>query len=128
MYHVKINSDISKSEVPDLRESVGWDRHDQLYPELLDHIYFWGAVRDHQGKLIAFGYVSSPGNLHGYMEDIIVHPDYQRKGIGVKLVRRLLEEANLRKLDHVSATFQEKHQAFYKRCGLKPCSAGIWKR
>ncbi|MGW8426189.1 GNAT family N-acetyltransferase [Peribacillus simplex] len=35
-------------------------------------------------------YVDGMGLEHGYIGDIIVHPDYQKMGIGVELVRELL--------------------------------------
>jgi ribosomal protein S18 acetylase RimI-like enzyme len=78
---VTINLSIENSEVPDLRQSVGWDRRDHEYPVVFKRCNFWAGVRD-GGKLIAFGYIAGMGLQHGYMEDVIVHPKYQRQGIG----------------------------------------------
>jgi hypothetical protein len=77
-YKVIINMPISNNEVPELRELVGWGRRDKDYPSLFERCNFWAGVRDEYNKLIAFGYVCGMGLEHGYMEDIIVHPEYQR--------------------------------------------------
>ncbi|WP_350445752.1 GNAT family N-acetyltransferase [Peribacillus simplex] len=77
--------------VTELRELIGWGRHDRDFPTLFKRCNFWAGVRNENNKLTAFGYVCWHGiRTHGYIEDIIVHPDYQKKGIGVELVRELL--------------------------------------
>lgn len=40
-----INLPISSNEVPDLRESNGWDRRDKDYPVLFHRCNFWAEVR-----------------------------------------------------------------------------------
>lgn len=81
-YKVMINIPITNHEVPELRELVGWGRRNNDYPTLFKRCNFWAGVRDENNKLIAFGYICGMGLEHGYMEDIIVDPEYQRKGIG----------------------------------------------
>lgn len=58
---VKINLPIQDFEVPDLRQSVGWDRRDSDFPALLGRCNFWAGVRNEAHKLIAFGYVAGRG-------------------------------------------------------------------
>ncbi|EGL19133.1 MULTISPECIES: GNAT family N-acetyltransferase [unclassified Paenibacillus] len=124
---VKINLPIQDFEVPDLRQSVGWDRRDSDFPALLGRCNFWAGVRNEAHKLIAFGYVAGTGLQHGYMEDIMVHPDYHGGGIGKALVSRLLEEADRTGLEIVTVTFAEAHASFYEKSGFKPCPGGLWK-
>ncbi|SOC44539.1 GNAT family N-acetyltransferase [Ureibacillus acetophenoni] len=125
-YKVCINLPISNHEVPDLRESVGWGRRDKDYPALFERCNFWAGVRDENDKLIAFGYVCGMGLEHGYMEDIIVHPEYQKKGIGVKLVKELLRESERFGLLIVTVTFEEQNSNFYKTCGFEVGAGGVW--
>ena len=75
MFEVVINMDVEGSEVSDLRESVGWGRRETDYPSLFAKCLFWAGVRDEHGKLGGFGYITGPGIEHGYMEDILVHPN-----------------------------------------------------
>lgn len=127
-YQVTINMPLSNEEVPDLRECIGWGRRDQDYPTVFQRCNFWAGVRDEDNNLIAFGYVAGMGLEHGYLEDIIVHPDYQRKGIGVQLVRSLLQESKRIGLDIVTVSFEEKSRNFYETCGFSNSPGGVWKK
>ncbi|MFD1906683.1 GNAT family N-acetyltransferase [Paenibacillus rhizoplanae] len=60
-------------------------------------------------------YVAGTGLEHGYMEDIIVHPDYQRRGVGQQLVKELLNESIRRGLTIVTLTYSRKHKEFYEK-------------
>lgn len=114
--------------MPDLREAIGWERRDSDFPILFERCNFWAGVKNEHGKLIAFGYVAGIGLQHGYMEDIIVHPDYQGHGIGKKLVVRLLEEAEAYGLEIVTLTFEEKNASFYGACGFQVGIGGVWRK
>ncbi|WP_342669977.1 GNAT family N-acetyltransferase [Domibacillus iocasae] len=114
--------------MPDLRERIGWDRRDQDYPILFERCYFWAGARCASGKLIAFGYVCGMGLQHGYMEDILVHPDFQGKGMGKMLVKHLLEEAGLFGVEIVTLTFENEKASFYKKCGFEMSGGGVWRK
>lgn len=85
-------------------------------------------MKDGNDKLIAFGCMVGPGIEHGYLEDVIVHPNYQGKGIGKILVKTLLVEAEARGISIVTVTFEECNSSFYKECGFTPCHGGLWKK
>lgn len=125
-YKVSINIPLSNNEVPELRELAGWGRRDEDYPTLFERCNFWAGVRNENNKLIAFGYVCGMGLEHGYMEDIIVHPEYQGQGIGGELVKELLRESERFGLDIVTVTYEENNTNFYKNRGFTPCSGGVW--
>ena len=88
MHNVLINLPIRNHEAADLRELVGWERRDGDFPALLERCNFWAGLRDVNGTLIAFGYICGTGLLHGYMEDIIVHPEFQNQGVGIALSKQ----------------------------------------
>lgn len=125
-YKVEINIPIANNEVPELREMIGQGRRDKDYPALFERCNFWAGVRNGNNELIAFGYVCGMGLEHGYMEDIMVHPEYQGKGIGVKLVKELLRESERFGLGIVTVTYEEKNTNFYKTCDFTPNAGGIW--
>ena len=125
-YKITINIPISNNEVPELREHVGWGRRDEDYPTLFERCNFWAGVRDENTKLIAFGYLCGMGLEHGYMEDIIVHPQYQGRRIGVELVKELLRESERFGLRIVSVSYEKNKNNFYKACGFTPGSGGLW--
>ncbi|MFC5448618.1 GNAT family N-acetyltransferase [Paenibacillus aestuarii] len=127
-HEMMINLPIQPDEVPALRERVGWEGRHSDYPVLFERCNFWAGIRDANKALIAFGYIAGMGLQHGYMEDIIVHPDYQRQGIGQALVKKLLEEAERTGIEIVTLTYASKHEAFYTDCGFTACPGGIWRR
>ncbi|WKA56570.1 GNAT family N-acetyltransferase [Planococcus shixiaomingii] len=125
-YKVIIKMPISNNEVPELRQLIGWERRETDYPILFQRCNFWEGVRDENKKLIAFGYVCGMGLERGYLEDIMVHPNYQKQGIGVELVKGLIQESERFGLSIVTTTFEERHANFYRACGFKVGSGGVW--
>ena len=122
---VHINRSIRDNEVPDLRELVGWDRRESDYPLLFKRCLCWGSARNVHGELIAFGYITGTGLEHGYLEDVIVHPDYQGRGIGQQLVTSLIQESENQGISIITLTYQDKHRSFYEKCGFSFCPGGI---
>ncbi|WP_340025920.1 GNAT family N-acetyltransferase [Paenibacillus sp. FSL K6-1096] len=126
---VIINLPIEPQEIPVLRELAGWESRQADYPAVFERCNFWAGVREESSmELIAFGYVAGMGLQHGYMEDIVVHPEYQRKGLGQALVKGLLQEAERFGLEIVTLTYDAKHTSFYNGCGFTPCAGGVWRR
>ncbi|MGP4072867.1 GNAT family N-acetyltransferase [Piscibacillus sp. B03] len=126
-YKVVINTTISNIEVPELRELVGWERRERDYPKLFERCNFWAGVRNEDQKLIGFGYVCGMGLEHGYLEDIIIHPDYQGQGIGIDLVKELLKESRRYGLDIVTVTYEESKTSFYEKCGFTTGCGAVWR-
>ncbi|MFD1135885.1 GNAT family N-acetyltransferase [Paenibacillus urinalis] len=124
---ILINNSIQDHEVPDLRQSVGWDRREQDYPILFERCLLWGSARDMNGRLIGFGYITGTGLEHGYMEDIMIHPDFQRQGLGKQLVQALLHAAEAARIPIVTVTFADQHESFYIKGGFKRCRGGLWR-
>ncbi|MFC0270491.1 GNAT family N-acetyltransferase [Metabacillus herbersteinensis] len=59
------------------------------------------------------------------VEDIIVHHEYQKQGIGVKLVKKLLRESERFGLGIVTVTYKDHKTDFYLTCGFTPGSGGV---
>ena len=118
-YQVIINDKIEACEVPVLRKKVGWGSRERDYPALLERCDFHASIRSTTGELIGFGYICGMGLEHGYMEDIMIAPEYQRQGLGTMLVKRLLKEARQRGLLIVSVNLDPENEHFYRNCGFE---------
>lgn len=127
MLRVAINPELASDEVPGLRARVGWPRRDADYPTLFERCQFWAACRDDHGVLAAFGYVSGMGLEHGYIEDVMVDPAHQRRGLGRAVVLTLLAEAERRGTAIITVTFDVAHLKFYERCGFQVGHGGVWR-
>lgn len=68
-------------------------------------------------RLVGFARAVTDGYFRAYIEDVVVHPDYQRQGIGRQLLTRLLDE--LAQIDVISLFCQTELAPFYERLGFK---------
>jgi len=76
------------------------------------------AVDSDNGKIIGFITAITDGVLSAYIPFLEVLPDYQGRGIGQELVRRMLEKLN--SLYMVDIVCDPELQPFYVRFGMKP--------
>ena len=94
MIGYKKNDVVSFEEIFPLYEAVGWTNYTTnptMLRNALEHSLFLISARDEEGKLIGFLRAVGDGYSIVYIQDIIVLPEYQRKGIGTQLLRQTLE-------------------------------------
>jgi glucosamine-phosphate N-acetyltransferase len=65
------------------------------------------------------------GGWVGYVEDVAVHHDYQKQGIGTALVRHATEEAKRHGCYKVILSCFEHLVPFYARLGYRPYNHGM---
>ena len=120
-----LNPDTSSQAVCDLREAVGWGRSEDDYPTAL-HGY-WATVGgfDASGKLIAWCAILSDGVRHAVLLDVIVHPAYQRKGVGKALVATVVKHIQAHGITIIHVDFEPETTAFYQACGFQVGFSGI---
>lgn len=81
------------------------------------------AVDDQNGQVVGFMTAVSDGVSAAYIPHLEVLPEYQQKGIGSELVKRMLEM--LRNIYMIDLTCDPDLQPFYQRFGMRPYSAMI---
>ena len=79
-----------------LRQAVGWwETDDSATKEALaNSLYSVAAVANK--KVVGIGRVVGDNGLYFYIQDLIVHPTYQSRGIGREIMRMLLDYINRR--------------------------------
>ena len=119
----KINEPVSAKAISDLRASVGWNRMDESYknPHLTSYLNI--SVFDNN-KLVA--YIDSVSNCvtDAYIQDLMVHPDYQGQGIGTELMNRMISLLKQNHIYMISVIFDENLKAFYNKFGFQFTCAG----
>lgn len=83
-------------EIKDFHEAVGWDNVDDIATATALKNSLFGVVALHKGKTIGCGRVIGDGGMYFYIQDIIVLPEYQGRGIG-----RMIMDAVM---DYISAS------------------------
>ena len=120
-----INPTLAPSAITTLRVAVGWGRQDQDYPAALAG--YWATVGGFAptGELIAWSAIISDGVRHAVLLDVIVHPAWQRQGVGQALVKHAIEHIHASHITIIHVDFLPKHAAFYTRCGFSVGLGGI---
>ena len=117
------NEPVSAKALSDLRESVGWNRMEDEYNNPLMTSYYHIAVYE-DGKLV--GYIDSVSNgvTDAYIQDLMVHPDYQGKGVGTELMNQMITYLKENRIYIISVVFEESLKPFYDRFGFSSMLCG----
>lgn len=119
---IKAYCQYCEAEILSLYRSVGWSNYYQR-PEMLRRayersLYTLGAFEN--GKLVGIIRAVGDGCSIVFIQDILVLPEYQRKGIGTGLMHALLERyAHVYQIE-LATDNTEKTIAFYKSLGFHP--------
>lgn len=108
---------IRASDVTRLYNDVGWweERVEQDIEEMLNRVQSVGAWKN--DTLIGFARAVSDGKFRAYIEDVVIHSSYQKEGIGIKLVSKLLDD--LSHIDVISLFCEQHLIPFYEKNNLK---------
>jgi GNAT superfamily N-acetyltransferase len=119
----KENFHVSAMQIADLRHSVGWNRMQECYESELIISFFHIACYE-GAELIAYIDTVSNGVTDAYIQDLLVHPGYQGRGIGTTLMNKTIEYLKTHKIYMISVLFDEKLLPFYRRFGFTPMLGG----
>ena len=115
----QIDQDIhlGEADVEALRVAVGWDPMHGVYDRILDRSYTHFSIADGP-DLIAFVNVLSDGIGDAFLVDLMVHPDYQGKGLGKSLVTYAVKNLTGDGIRCIQVTFDPELERFYRGCGF----------
>ncbi len=115
---------ISPAVLADLREAVGWNRMEaDLADESLCNSFHLCCFDGE--TLIGYAAVVSNGVTDAYIQDVMVHPDWQHQGISTALMERVLERLRNEGIYMVSVIYGDPAlQALYERFGFQTMLCG----
>ena len=108
-------------DILSLYTSVGWENYTRN-PQMLERAYenSFLKIAAFEGKqLIGMVRVVGDGASVILIQDLLVHPEYQRKGIGSQLMRAVLERCEYVYQIELMTDNTEKTILFYQSLGLK---------
>jgi ribosomal protein S18 acetylase RimI-like enzyme len=81
-------------EYNSLRAAVGWSTFEAAVLEEALPRSIFGICMEKDGALIGFARVVGDGGINLYIQDVIVHPDFHKHGIGKRLMDELFFRLN----------------------------------
>ncbi len=115
-----------------LRNTTAWPKlSDQQVEHALGNDLFSVAVFD-KNRIIGMGRVIGDGAIYYYVQDVIVHPDFQKKGVGA-LVMDSIENYFTKRVHNyafIGLMAAEGSMEFYKKLGYKvrsDAASGMYK-
>jgi len=124
MIDFKTTKEIADKDLRHLYEASHWISYTNKFPEmsilLKDCMLVYSAWN--KDKLVGLIRVIGDNHSIAYVQDLLVLPDYQGKGIGHELLRHIIEEAgHIRQLVLITDSGKENQSIrdWYERQGLK---------
>lgn len=113
--------DAGKAELATLYRLVGWigpEDGDDFLRGVVSGSLLFGAAFDGK-RIVGCGRVISDGVSDAYLQDIAVHPDWRRQGVGGRIVRFLTDELRRRGIDWIGLVGVPGTERFYPELGFE---------
>ena len=109
------------SEYRKLRGLVGWWKTDENAIGLALKNSLFSVVAVEHYTVIGFGRVIGDRGLYFYIQDLIIHPDFQAKGLGKSLMKELMGyiTSNAKSGAFVGIMAAKGLEKYYERFGFK---------
>lgn len=119
---------IFKETLPDIKEywnlfqTTGWNQDYnfsvQDLANAIQNSWYSMSIYD-SDKLIGFGRVIADGVHHALIVDLIIHPDYQSKGLGSRLLDKLVSKCKKNKIRDIQLFSAKDKYSFYEKFGFE---------
>ncbi|ABG50914.1 GCN5-related N-acetyltransferase [Trichodesmium erythraeum IMS101] len=121
--------DIDIYELEDLCNAVGWSRRPlRKVKKAIQHSFLvvsmW-QMRGSQRRLIGFARATSDHAFNATLWDVVVHPDFQSKGLGKALMNYIIKKLRSEDISNITL-FADPHVVdFYRNLGFISDPEGI---
>ena len=115
---------VAPEELASLRKAVGWDRRLSRIRKTVGCCYYWVGCR-FNGRLVGYVEVISDGVDDAYIRSLIVHPAYQKRGIGMRMLKMVITRIKADRIKTVNVLFEPELAGFYRKAGFRIVSGGL---
>ena len=117
----KVNNVITEVEVINVFKWVGWNKNPKNILDAFKNSYYVTAY--YNDTLVAFARAISDGQYYTGIYDVVVNPQYQKKGIAKEMMKMLLREFIG---TYFFLSYTEGNRDFYEKCGFEDLPTGMW--
>jgi len=122
-FEVRITRKVKRDDIIQLYKDAGWWRQEySLDPSFIDRLVcnsfcFVGAF--HKKKMVGMGRSISDGASDAYILDVTVLKKYRGKGIGTRIILKILERIKSRGIDWATVIAEPGTEEFYRKAGFR---------
>ncbi|AXR08414.1 GNAT family N-acetyltransferase [Salinimonas sediminis] len=105
-----------------IRNTVGWSNPElDVLQNSIDSSLFWVSAYD-KSELVGCGRVIGDGAMYFYIQDVLVHPLYQNRGLGSQIMHSINQYITLNGPIGATVGLLAAHgkEAFYQQYGFAP--------
>ncbi|MCG7337930.1 GNAT family N-acetyltransferase [Staphylococcus sp. ACRSN] len=104
-------------------QSNGWLNHNQEEIIKIFNISTHVIIAKENGHVVGFSRALSDGVYNAAIYDLVVHTDYQKRGIGREIIKQMLEHLGDLSCVHLIATTG--NEALYEEMGFSKLKTGM---
>jgi ribosomal protein S18 acetylase RimI-like enzyme len=112
-----------------LCDAVGWAKRPlRKVRKALECSFLVGSLwheRGQQRRLIGFARATSDHAFNATIWDVVVHPEFQGKGLGKALMRQMIRELRREDISNITLFADPHVVTFYEELGFQPDPEGI---
>lgn len=121
--------EIDLYELEELCDAVGWSRRPlRKVKKAIQHSFVVVTMWEQRGnyrRLIGFSRATSDHAFNATIWDVVVHPEFQGKGLGKALMKQIIKELRNEDISNITL-FADPHVVnFYRSLGFMPDPEGI---
>ncbi len=124
-----IDRDIDLYELEELCSAVGWARRPiRKVRKAIQNSFLVMSMWEQRGnrvRLIGFSRATSDHAFNATIWDVVVHPDYQGKGLGKVLMKQLIKKLRSEDISNVTLFADPQVVDFYRNLGFMSDPEGI---
>ena len=113
---------------PDL-EKVDKERLEELIANPLFELYLLEIAGDIAG-MVSLHYIETLAKKSAWVEDVVIHPKHQGKGLGKKIMKHVIGEAKKKGVKHIDLTSNPRRVAanhFYRKLKFEPRETNVYR-
>lgn len=106
--------------IPFWRENYFVNEHDSLekFVLFLEKNPHFSMLAEENGKIVGTALGAFDGR-RGYLQKVVVEKNYRRKGLGQKLVKKVMKNLQSAGVTYIPMNVEKAAVSFYEKCGFK---------
>lgn len=121
--------EIDLYELEELCDAVGWSRRPlRKVKRAIDNSFCVISMYEQRGEfkqLIGFARATSDHAFNATIWDVVVHPEFQNKGLGRAMMDRMISELRAADISNITLFADPQVVTFYQRLGFMADPEGI---